>query len=853
MYPRLFASERIADLFNGGEVLSQPPDSTESTEVLAPADGKTSSSGCRPSAGHPPKGQPPVEIQLVRAKDADEARQLASVLGDALADSSAPRRIITAYQISSRPPALVKPTVGRDWMESSPNRFAYRCLPLVIANQAGWDLLNPTPFRAKWNGGPRPEDVLVEPLRALEDGEQLWGSGHFGSAVLTANVGYLFRTPPGIGLQVSGPPNSPKDGLHPLSGIVETDWSHSSFTMNYLFTRPDHWVTFDEGESLCRILPVDFELLEGLAGELRDLRSEPDLADKYFTWSKSRDAFNESLQNPFSEESQVGWQKEYFQGKRPTGERQQGHRTQLGHAEFGDHRPESMRAVAAVKPRPPRRDPRSKTPRTSASHFLWTDDELFPKRQTKCAEVLIALAKSIRRCRPLVQDDQQGEFDCGEESFLGVVDRLTACDAEIFTTLWSEPIAHHWTRVAYDLVGQQLAEAPLAPTAENYVRAIDATSNAQALREHLSAFHKFDLAASLLAGRDLKLDKPALLRLPLTIPATQWTIVGQGYVEVAGVCDGKLQLLIDGKQVSAPLKEGPISGAPKGESLRIESCPVIEHAGCQLRMQTAAVTGLGLDAACAEEIGDLAYQQRHAELLAAALRAIEKFAPEMFTQIADVMRVVVLKPQALSTVQNVSYSELPGAALLSVCDHPLDMADRLIHEYCHSRLFAIEDGNAIIDSRATPKEQRVYSPWRDDPRPTKGVLHGLYVFLAVGQYWLRVYESLDATSADRPLVVDRLRRTSEQTAIAAGVLAEHGRFTPFGIGVFDQLKLDVAGLRERIAAAGTPDDAQGCTANEDGSLQTERDATGAPISIRSSVAAHLESFDVTGSCQDLKL
>ena len=37
---------------------------------------------------------------------------------------------------------------------------------------------------------------------------------------------------------VQGPINRPKDGIAALPGIIETDWSPYSFTMNWMFTRP---------------------------------------------------------------------------------------------------------------------------------------------------------------------------------------------------------------------------------------------------------------------------------------------------------------------------------------------------------------------------------------------------------------------------------------------------------------------------------------------------------------------------------------------------------------------------------------------------------------------------------------
>ena len=37
---------------------------------------------------------------------------------------------------------LVPAPLRREWMDTSADRYAYRCLPLLIANQAGWLALN---------------------------------------------------------------------------------------------------------------------------------------------------------------------------------------------------------------------------------------------------------------------------------------------------------------------------------------------------------------------------------------------------------------------------------------------------------------------------------------------------------------------------------------------------------------------------------------------------------------------------------------------------------------------------------------------------------------------------------------
>lgn len=41
----------------------------------------------------------------------------------------------------------------RPWMDATDQRFAYRCLPLNIANAHGREILCPSGFVAVWNGG----------------------------------------------------------------------------------------------------------------------------------------------------------------------------------------------------------------------------------------------------------------------------------------------------------------------------------------------------------------------------------------------------------------------------------------------------------------------------------------------------------------------------------------------------------------------------------------------------------------------------------------------------------------------------------------------------------------------------
>ena len=133
---------------------------------------------------------------------------------------------LTAFDLmGGRGESLVEPApFQRAWMEAMPSRAAYRCLPLLIANQAGWFVRLPTRVEAIWNGGDNVRDceVTTENL-----GAPITAKSHFGYGIITWVVPYLFRTPPGYNLLARGPSNWPKD--RQARSRVSCTWSSASW------------------------------------------------------------------------------------------------------------------------------------------------------------------------------------------------------------------------------------------------------------------------------------------------------------------------------------------------------------------------------------------------------------------------------------------------------------------------------------------------------------------------------------------------------------------------------------------------------------------------------------------------
>jgi hypothetical protein len=211
-------------------------------------------------------------------------------------------------------PALAK----RDWMETTPERFAYRCLPLAIANAHGWEIGSPCGFEARWNGGRGTEavEIRLDPGTAPAQAPV----SLFGQGTITFHVEGLFRTSPGWNLWVGGAPNAAKDGIAPLGGVIETDWSPYSFTMNWRFTRRGEWVRWEKDEPFCFFFPIERGVLDGVAPELRPLADAPELEEAFTRWSASRDAFQAHVRKTNPKAPADRWQKLYYRGVGPDGE-----------------------------------------------------------------------------------------------------------------------------------------------------------------------------------------------------------------------------------------------------------------------------------------------------------------------------------------------------------------------------------------------------------------------------------------------------------------------------------------------------------------------------------------------------
>lgn len=216
------------------------------------------------------------------------------------------KNIVTIYRLNKDRSTLfdvVPLKVKRDWMSDSKDNFAYKCVPLNIANQYGWAVLSPVDFTVTWNSGTEVKDIVVD---VQEERYKQRFISHFGESVLTIVLDFIVKTPENYSIYVRGIPNQQKVGITSLDAIVETDWLPFTFTYNFRLNSPGVY-TFKKGEPLFCFFPIERATVENF-----------DLVESHI---EEDEPFYDDLRNfiEHSEDRDFGSSNRlYFKGKTPT-------------------------------------------------------------------------------------------------------------------------------------------------------------------------------------------------------------------------------------------------------------------------------------------------------------------------------------------------------------------------------------------------------------------------------------------------------------------------------------------------------------------------------------------------------
>jgi HEXXH motif-containing protein len=174
--------------------------------------------------------------------------------------------------------------------------------------------------------------------------------------------------------------------------------------------------------------------------------------------------------------------------------------------------------------------------------------------------------------------------------------------------------------------------------------------------------------------------------------------------------------------------------------------------------------------------------------LRSARELIGAVAPDIAT-LVDAEANYVIPLQRAARHLSFSLSQLPHAVFIGGGVTPWPVVEAIVHEVAHLRLNHAAQASPLTADRRTPV---CYSPWRDDPRPSEGLLHGTYAFTLVQAFWRLALEARPKDPGDAGIAyaTERVATLRVQLEHAHEVLAQCD-LSPFGERV-------AAGLRTAL-------------------------------------------------------
>ncbi|WP_158603432.1 HEXXH motif domain-containing protein [Micromonospora radicis] len=150
-------------------------------------------------------------------------------------------------------------------------------------------------------------------------------------------------------------------------------------------------------------------------------------------------------------------------------------------------------------------------------------------------------------------------------------------------------------------------------------------------------------------------------------------------------------------------------------------------------------------------------------------------------EISGVLRALVPVPAPPAGSRSGTFHHAFGSVAMSLPPDAHSAAVVLAHEIQHAKLAALTDMFALLDPG--PPEH-FYAPWRTDPRPLEGLLHGAYAHLGVAGFWRRQARVTGAGAARHRAEVEFARWT-RAAADTVRVLAAQRRLTRVGRHLVD--------------------------------------------------------------------
>jgi HEXXH motif-containing protein len=163
-----------------------------------------------------------------------------------------------------------------------------------------------------------------------------------------------------------------------------------------------------------------------------------------------------------------------------------------------------------------------------------------------------------------------------------------------------------------------------------------------------------------------------------------------------------------------------------------------------------------------------------------ACRLIAAVEGDLWVPVRDVLTSIIPLESRPDVNLSGTCDEVLGCICSSLPANTALLAETLAHEAAHTALHMLTDG---LSYWLTIDAGQLYrSPWRKDLRPISGMMHGIFAFLAVGEFWARLLQQRSAREFEE-LGRFRLSTVTRQVKQAIAEINQSPELTEAGRGL----------------------------------------------------------------------
>ncbi|MDX3659891.1 HEXXH motif-containing putative peptide modification protein [Streptomyces sp. ID05-26A] len=182
---------------------------------------------------------------------------------------------------------------------------------------------------------------------------------------------------------------------------------------------------------------------------------------------------------------------------------------------------------------------------------------------------------------------------------------------------------------------------------------------------------------------------------------------------------------------------GPVSGRVAVDSLDWEPTARVEvDAGVSFELDLWRAGSPPAEMRIADVV-DVAEWQ---DVLTSAWTCLRQDHPQVAAEFAAAVGVLTPLRSSRRGVNSATVADAFGCVFLSLGHDVKAVAVTLAHELQHQKLVVLMDLFALVEADTGA---RFYAPWREDPRPLAGLLHGVYAHLGVAGFHRRAGQETD--------------------------------------------------------------------------------------------------------------